>query len=939
MSSSSPEGNLSKRKHSRLNLKSAVALATLSLAGVAPADAQTSEQMPSISKSISNERSETEGEKVLLEARRVLSIEKEEAKKWRSRYVTSVADELERNIRNTEDALSDPNYLRGLQKIQQYGGKIEDVLTAVPQNIIKDTEKVDIFLSRIPKDLIPNIQLQAEDFKENPEYSYDRPRLKEIARQLNEGNIRLSVSEILPVVDLEEGTPDFVSTLLRFIESVNGEVHPRNILADVKRGKIAVEDFVNPDFTAGLTKLMNSGLKMHEILNDSVPISREDLFGKLADPAFVESYLNLKLLGYLPNAESFAALSPDVVKHPNFRKNLGLLKKIGIHSYSPHDLGPALHVDGLETVLENVPQNRLYGSEGVIDFVKAVGADTESWRVVQEQYALHRGDEVALRTIRILTPVFLKNSSYMHILNDVLNNKQSKNPEDPWTNRYEAINQFLTKETGKNKLDIAESLEDYIAIVRNPNTNPLVLEIIKNDEDLAYRTPVLKMNKLHDGPVNSRLEAIRPFDARVLFDVMHRSGADAYLSTFRLLYNGNGFTGPEANHSFLARAKSEYGSLPSFFRAARPDHKTFGTFLELLSQNDILDTFLTDIGPLQDQQAVLREFLFDASSGISDAQALTLSDLLRTTKGEPIREFVFGQLRSVQERGSDRKDKSPRTAGLLIADYFQGKADVPEWARASVQEYGKYFPEIKGLSEDQMFRKEGGLERNVQVHFFYNDSAPGKPQAAWDGHHSFKNFITSLGGAVEWNKDGAVQRVTLNRGYEVKDESDYIVIRQADNRTKREVVMYAIKPDRTDETVAKVGGDLVKNQKPQIATLRGHSYHAYKMIKVLTPDVVMVNLGSCGGAKNISDVLAKAPSAQVMATRGVGTMLVNDVVIPELNRTLLRDGGIQWAQFGTQMTAEFKKRGGLAHERWGSYQMPDKNRIAHLIAALKALEK
>ena len=933
MSPSSPEGNLSKRKHSRLNLKSAVALATLSLAGVAPADAQTPQ---STQERVLHAEAQKEDIQFVAEALEALKSAKRANEWYRELRLGSDSENVEREriTAETEPIIQDKKYLDGLKILRARGAKVAWFVGRVDPHLITNHEGLNAKLDRIPPTLLPFIQISRGDLTEDLDYTGDG--LQALAERIAAVGEKASTGELIKVIDYDKKTPGLSSGILSAIEGSQGKVSFQFIFYRIEFGDFAPSSLLNQSFLSGLIRFANEGFNLSDLYmlkkTDATRVIAEE---RISDPLFVDAALGAKKLGY--DTLNVLAWNPDTYRNPLFLKNAEALKRlINAKQYDLSYYKDTLILPDLEETLTKLPED---DRKHILYNLQKFKGDALIWSQMQAVINKYGNRPRVISDLGYLGVERLKDPDYMRTFDAVV----AAPPKDPrfpdMLLRSQSDSTFIEEKTGFELDRLRDSLPQYLEQWERADRSSLLFKILDESRSRALYRPILMMNQLHEETGGRRLSELKDLNSRALFQVLIIGGADAYLSTFRLMYNGNGFAGPEVQNSFLARVKSEYGTVSAFFQAVRPDHKIFGTFLELLSQNDIMDTFLRDVGSPDDQHAILREFLFDASTGIDGAQALTLSDLLRTTKGEPIREFVFGQLRSVQERGSDRKDKSPRTAGLLIADYFQGKADVPEWARASVQEYGKYFPEIKGLSEDQMFRKEGGLERNVQVHFFYNDSAPGKPQAAWDGHHSFKNFITSLGGAVEWNKDGAVQRVTLNRGYEVKDESDYIVIRQADNRTKREVVMYAIKPDRTDETVAKVGGDLVKNQKPQIATLRGHSYHAYKMIKVLTPDVVMVNLGSCGGAKNISDVLAKAPSAQVMATRGVGTMLVNDVVIPELNRTLLRDGGIQWAQFGTQMTAEFKKRGGLAQERWGSYQMPDKNRIAHLIAALKALEK
>ncbi|MBI2612918.1 hypothetical protein HYW59_03880 [Candidatus Kaiserbacteria bacterium] len=936
--SSNPEGGLSKRKQNRLTLKTALAAATLAFASPAPANAQATQENHTTVRSIDTEGQDKDLHRTLNAARQVIQREKEESQVHRRLFGDrEFLRQIDKSIADAENSLSSKEYLRGLEKIEQYGGDIRNFIVSTSPEIIKDGQKIDGLLTRIPKELRDNVLLLSPDLKDDPGYSYARPELSDTARILAENHIRLGIGEIHEILDFKNKSPSFVSDFTSIIASSHGKIHPRLLMGSVRGGVLTAEDVSNEKIRSGLSKLVEGGLQLYQVVPDqSDESARQDMLRKLGDPSFIEAYLGLSRLGYRPDHRTFRDMPLETVMSPNFLKNAQLLRQAGAVDSSPENLVTPLKLDGLEVITKTIPPNKLYDGM-LLYFIKKIGDDPEAWTAVRNFYMRYPNDDVAQKSIQALDLHHLKSESFLAILNTIL---QTNKARDPFGNRFDAERAFIKQETGKDRFEITRSLENYLGVTQDPSIDPLVAKILEREEGIAYLSPVLRMNELHDESAVRRLEVIRPFNARTIFEVMRRAGADAYLSTFRFLYNGNGFTGREAQNSFLVKVRTEHGTLSTFFQTLRPDHKTFGTFLELLSQNGILDAFLSDVGSADEQQSMLREFLFNASSGISNTQALTLSDLLNTTKAEPIRAFVFGELRTIQGKQQlSQKDKSPKVAGLLIADYFQGKQNVPEWALPSVQEYRKFFPEIRELSEDKVFRKEGEIKRNVQVHFFYDDRAPGKPESTWDGHASFRNFITSLGGSVTWDKDGTIQRITVNQGYDVKDEGDYVVIRQADSRTKREVVMYAIKPDRTDETVAKVGGQLLKEKQAPMATLRGHSFHAGKMIGVLTPDVVMVNLGSCGGAKNISDVLAKAPEAQVMATRGVGTMLVNDVVIPSINRDLLRNGNVNWGSFSVQMTVEMDRRGGLAKERWPSYQPPDKNKTAHLIAALKALEK
>jgi hypothetical protein len=400
------------------------------------------------------------------------------------------------------------------------------------------------------------------------------------------------------------------------------------------------------------------------------------------------------------------------------------------------------------------------------------------------------------------------------------------------------------------------------------------------------------------------------------------------------MYNGNGNQGDVLKHTLAYKVKKEYGSLFNFFQQTKPEKTTVTRLLEHFSQNDLTDAFLADIGTPGQQNEILTKYVFDITQPLKDIEVITLNDLLTVTKNAHVRDFMVNSLKQAINGSVRVSQKSKITASVLAAALFRDARDVPEWAQPAVAEYASYLPETKIYEEASAFREIQGVQTNVQAYFFYNDQKEGKPESTWDGHNSFKNFIEGLGGSVEWDAHGVIKSVSVGKNIALEDKGAYIVLRKTNNETKREIVIYANKPDRTDEEVATTMKGVLEEQKPQTVVHRGHSYHARKTIQLLPPTVSLVSLGSCGGAKNISDVLAKVPTAQVMATRNTGTMLVNDPLMRAVDSSLLAEGSVDWEAMQIQMSAVFGRGDSEVNSRWTSYQLPHKNKTAHLIAAL-----
>lgn len=129
-----------------------------------------------------------------------------------------------------------------------------------------------------------------------------------------------------------------------------------------------------------------------------------------------------------------------------------------------------------------------------------------------------------------------------------------------------------------------------------------------------------------------------------------------------------------------------------------------------------------------------------------------------------------------------------------------------------------------------------------------------------------------------------------------------------------------------------------KEYKPQIVIHRGHSYFAEGTIKRLTPDQKIVFLGSCGGFKNIEKVLGLSPEAVIIATRGVGTMHVNNPLLLELSNTIRKadlkkeTGGnvINWPEFWKKAKDKLG-----ANPDFDKYISPHSNTSTLLIKAIK----
>ncbi len=929
--SSGPEGKFKKQSRNRLTLKSAIA--ALAIIGAQPAEAQYTKEQDTQSQTLRDvpkANIDQSGARI----RESFAQHKRGIERLRKYFGADdpIVKEEMHTLELTEPLLQDGRYIQGVIEIERKGGKLHQIVGSTHPDVVMDAPRLAKILERIPDEIVGHYRMNGSDLSEDARYSYHRTGVVELAQSLSERGIILSGEELNRVLDIRVDVPDISETLTR-LQSEGGQfLSITEVLKKIRDKYFDPSALSDPEFVQGLIDLGKSDISLGELSSAPDEKFKSRIVEAVRDPVFVKTLIELRKMKMPMWSSDMLSVAPEVYRSPSYLGNMriALEKKVSFLSARMNE--PAMAQEGLATLLLSADKDH---ASDVFDAARKYGSDPVVWQRAIESASKHKDDARYMTLFYQLDSDRIRNDEYMARVDAHMRDPENRKTFDKYLARFEIDTIYAREIGGINPKDA--HINEYRRALERHQSDPVMMQILSLYHFRILRGPILRMNELHDGRPELRLEQLKDIDTKTLLDVMVVGGADAYLSTFRLIYNGNGHTGSALKHTFLSKVRTEYGSLHSFFRETKPSEKTFGSLLELLSQNNLIDTFLSDIGTLEQQQQVLREFLFDSSKGMSETQALALDDLLHSTKNESVRNFVFNSVRDLRDKSMNNRPKY--IADLLIAEYFRDIRSVPLWAKESIERYGALFPDVRQIEEGSVFRVENGVSTNTQLHFFYDDRGPSKPEHTWDGHMSFRNFIQSLGGSVTWDAAGVIQSIVSGKGIKITDEGDYVKIQKTDTKSKKEVVMFANKPDRKDENVAKIQSDLMTQFKPQTVVHRGHSYHAPKTIMLLNGDIALVNLGSCGGAKNISDVLEKAPSAQVMATKGVGTMLVNDTLITAIDKTLMSQGRVNWDTLRGQLDSEFKRRGGDANERWGHYQLPHQNRTAHLIAALKKLPK
>jgi hypothetical protein len=213
---------------------------------------------------------------------------------------------------------------------------------------------------------------------------------------------------------------------------------------------------------------------------------------------------------------------------------------------------------------------------------------------------------------------------------------------------------------------------------------------------------------------------------------------------------------------------------------------------------------------------------------------------------------------------------------------------------------------------NQMLKDSSG---NIAVlQFFYGDK---------DGNNVFNAFLNSFS----------------NNNWKIIRKPEWAEVRSTKGIP---ITIYSNKPlDETKDLDAKAQEDLLTyldslHIQPTVTIHRGHSYYVKSTIKQLPSSSKVILLGSCGGYNSLNDVLQTCNGAHIIASKQVGTGVVNITLIDLMMETLRQGKDLNWPLLWKNLDARFW---GDMKERFEDYVPPHKNLGAIFIMAYDELMK
>lgn len=408
--------------------------------------------------------------------------------------------------------------------------------------------------------------------------------------------------------------------------------------------------------------------------------------------------------------------------------------------------------------------------------------------------------------------------------------------------------------------------------------------------ELAYRAMryVRTINDLHESPAPVRFRIINDLTAPELYYIMIFGQDEIYTSSFLGAFN--------VFKSRLDKGLSGTQLLDSIH------YDRFRSFIRMCAGYNTLSAFMSTVDSSK-RTDLMRDFVKNLELGNEDdlEDAVDVADAYSSIKDEKLAAFLREEVRKNYERvGAARSKKGIIVYGLLSAIFNS-------FATGDVVGQDLGLPPVNLVPYSSLVNDSGVV---IEQFFFYGDE---------DGKMSYNSFLSNFPSA-KWSQ-------TTNKYWT-----------QFTSKAGKPVVAYAnlpISEPGDEEAQAKLQEYLDNNNiRPSIIVHRGHSYHLPSTIDRLNRNTRVVMLGSCGGYHNLGTVLDHSPDAQIISSKQIGAMAVNEPIIKAINEDLLAGKDIDWPILWTSVQSVLRQP---ALSTFSEYVPPHKNLGAIFIKAYRRL--
>lgn len=502
---------------------------------------------------------------------------------------------------------------------------------------------------------------------------------------------------------------------------------------------------------------------------------------------------------------------------------------------------------------------------------------------------IHNSSDSLVKTVAKLsqTPNAL---FYFPFLDDILKGKKTIDS----ISRYIGKNDNDYDSVGYYKLLVKTSVEYYKRMASPLRDTPIAMfganglrEVLKVKALQHFVTPI---NVLHDqSNLAVRMKAIEPLTARELYYMMVMGENDIYTSSYK--------------HSFN-RMLQQMGAKPSGDSLLLSVHfDYFRKFIKMAANYNKLDTFLKTM-PAEKSELVMKAFVsrLDKTGNLEDA--VDVADAYSSISDIQLQKTILNYVIENEQSSINEDNERGKVIYGLLKSIFLSADSTNKIDLTSVLG----IPSIYEIDNKSLRDTSGKI---VQQVYWYGDE---------DGKIYFPAFINSFS-PKEW-------KITPKKEwYEI-------------NSLKGNVWIYANRPldndaNLDDSAQIHLNKYLEDNDlHPSVIVHRGHSYWLPRTIRRMPGEAKIVVLGSCGGYKNLNDIIDSNPDAHIISTKEIGAGEINRPISNYLNQAFESGAAISWKSMWASLTKLFTAdQNKTLLESWEDYIPPYKNLGAIFIKA------
>jgi hypothetical protein len=391
---------------------------------------------------------------------------------------------------------------------------------------------------------------------------------------------------------------------------------------------------------------------------------------------------------------------------------------------------------------------------------------------------------------------------------------------------------------------------------------------------------IKEINELHELPDAARFKVLNTLTAKELYflmlagtyDLTQQGSSALYTSSFLYLYK-----------KFLK--ENEKTGLNKFFDDI--DYYQFDDFMSIVSDYGLVADLVKNL----DEDKVAR-YIVNYLEGLPGKQltdnetiidAMGMAQILYEVRDrQSLTGYILEQITRIKKQPRLQNDliyqRIYNVFGDILTDKYKYESDIT---------YDML--DVKRLQRNDLI---------TQVSFFYDDD---------DAIASYNSSLTTYD-AKMWEK---------------KDMGNYIVFNsKAGNKMK----VFMNKPNTKQGCDSSQNEmlDAISKEGYEITSYihRGHSYHLSESLRKMKPSCQFVFLGSCGGYREVLKVFQLNPDANIISTRSVGSKLINDPLLEQINISLVNNKDINWDALWKEQSSKFQSK--LTKDLFAAYTAPNK---------------